>query len=214
MNLIFLGPPGAGKGTQSKRLNAQYRLPQVSTGDILRAAMRDGTELGKKVTPMMDRGQLVPDLLVIGIIENRLKQPDCQAGFLLDGFPRTIPQAEALEAMLAKAGKKLDKVISLEVPQDLIIARMTGRRSCPKDGSVFHLTQNPPKVAGRCDACGGPLILREDDSPEKVQRRQVEYAEMTAPLKEFYARRSLLARVNGVGTPDAIFAEIQKALGR
>ncbi|MHB8874592.1 MAG: adenylate kinase [Myxococcaceae bacterium] len=214
MNLIFLGPPGAGKGTQAKRLSAEYGLPQVSTGDILRQAIREGTDLGNKAKPMMDRGQLVPDEVVIGIIQERLVQPDCRAGFLLDGFPRTIPQAVALESMLAKVGRKVDRVISLEVPKELIIERMSGRRSCPRDGSVYHTTQNPPKQPGRCDVCGGPLVLREDDAPEKVQRRQVEYSEMTAPLKEFYAKRNLLSRVNGVATPDAVFAEIKKALGK
>ncbi len=214
MNLVLLGPPAAGKGTQAKKLNAELGLPQISTGDILRAAIREGTEMGRKAKPLMDSGNLVPDDVVVGIIEERVRRPDCHAGFLLDGFPRTIPQAEALEGLLAKRGKRIDKVISLEVPAELIIERMSGRRSCPKDGSVYHLVQNPPKKAGQCDLCHGPLVQRDDDAPEKVKRRQIEYAEMTAPLKDFYAKRKLLASVNGTGAPDAIFAEVKKALGR
>lgn len=214
MNLILLGPPGAGKGTQAKKLLSELKIPQISTGDILREAVRNQTALGKQVKPLMDAGQLVPDELVVGIVDERLKASDCARGFVLDGFPRTIPQAEALQAALARAGKKIDRVVSLEVPDELIVERMSGRRSCPKDGRVYHVTQNPPKVAGKCDECGGELAQRSDDAPEKVQTRLVEYARLTQPLKAFYEKQGLLARVEGVGAPEAIFSQVLRSLGR
>lgn len=213
MNVILLGPPGAGKGTQAKKLYADYRIPQISTGDILREAAQRGTELGKKAKPLMDAGKLVPDELVVGIVQERLRADDCKAGFVLDGFPRTIPQAEALERALAQSGKGIDKVISLEVPDpQVIVERMGGRRSCPKCGSVYHVVQNPPRTAGVCDVCGAGLVQREDDAPEKVQKRLAEYAERTAPLKDYYQRKGLLVRIDGVGPAEGIYAEIRKAL--
>jgi adenylate kinase len=214
MNLILLGPPGAGKGTQAKLLLEKYKLPQISTGDILREAIRQETALGKQAAPLLATGKLVPDEIVIGIIDERLKRDDCKGGFVLDGFPRTIPQAEALEAQLTKAGKKIDKVISLEVDDAAIVGRMGGRRSCPADGSVFHLTNSPPKTAGKCDKCGTALVQREDDVPEKVQHRLTVYAEMTAPLKVFYGKRNLLQKIDGMGTSDAVFKSIVAALGK
>ncbi len=214
MNLILLGPPGAGKGTQAKRLLADYNLPQISTGDILREAIRRGTELGKKAAPLMAAGQLVPDDLVVGVVEDRLREKDCVLGFVLDGFPRTIPQAEALERALAKLGRKLDAVISLEVPEDRLIERISGRRSCPNDGSVYHVSQNPPRRAGYCDKCGGGLIQRGDDREDKVRERLAVYARQTAPLKAFYARRGVLKTVDGIGTPEGIYTEIKVALGK
>jgi len=214
MNLILMGPPGAGKGTQAKLLLAEFQVPQISTGDILREAVKAGTELGKKAGPLMAEGKLVPDDLVIGVAEERLKKPDCAKGFVLDGFPRTIPQAEALEAMLARLGKKIDKVISIEVDDKVIVERMGGRRSCPKCGAVFHVTANPPKAEGVCDACGTALVRRPDDDPETVQERLTVYAKKTAPLKAFYEQRGLLAKIDGVGATDAVFGHIKAALGR
>lgn len=213
MNLILLGPPGAGKGTQAKKLYADYRIPQISTGDILREAVRNGTELGKKADPIMKAGGLVPDDLVVGIVEERLRAPDCEKGFILDGFPRTIPQADALEKALDGIGKKIDAVVSLEVPQEKLLERLSGRRSCPKDGSVFHVTDNPPKRTGFCDACGAGLIQREDDQPDKIKQRLVAYENMTRPLKDYYRKKGLLREVDGVGTPAGIYVAIQQAIG-
>lgn len=214
MNLVFLGPPGAGKGTQAKLLLGAFGIPQVSTGDILREAIAAGTELGRRAKPLMDSGQLVPDELVIGIVDERIRKPDCTKGFLLDGFPRTVPQAEALERALAKGGRSLDRVIFLDVDPTLIFERMTGRRSCPKDGSVFHVRTNPPKVSGTCDQCGGALVTRADDAPEKVKARLESYAAVTVALQPFYERKGLLARVDGTGTTDQVFGRIKQVLGR
>lgn len=214
MNLILLGPPGAGKGTQARLLLEKFNVPQISTGDILREAIRQGTPMGKLAAPLMGQGKLVPDEVVVGIIDERLRRDDCKSGFVLDGFPRTLPQAQALEAQLEKAGKKIDRVISLEVDDAAIVGRMGGRRSCPDDGSVFHLTNNPPRVAGKCDKCGHALVQRPDDVPEKVQLRLTEYAALTAPLKPFYEKRGLLCPINAMGNPDAVFKSIVDALGK
>lgn len=214
MNLVLLGPPGAGKGTQAKRLVEEFGIPQISTGDILRDAVRQGTDLGKKAAPLMEAGRLVPDDVVVGVAIERLRQIDCARGFVMDGFPRTIPQAEALDAALRKSGRKLDAVISLVVPEDTLIERISGRRSCPKDGTVYHVYQNPPKRTGVCDKCGSDLIQREDDKPEKVRERLAVYAAQTAPLEAYYAEQGLLHRVNGIGTPEGIYAEIKRALRR
>lgn len=213
MNLILLGPPGAGKGTQAKKLFADYRIPQISTGDILREAIRNGTELGKKADPIMKAGGLVPDDLVVGIVQERLKAADCQQGFILDGFPRTIPQADALGQSLSALGKKIDAVISLEVPIEKVVERLSGRRSCPKDGSVFHVTDHPPKRSGYCDVCGTGLIQRDDDHPDKITQRLVAYEKMTSPLKAYYEQRGLLRRIDGVGSPEGIYAAIRGAAG-
>jgi adenylate kinase len=212
MNLVLLGPPGAGKGTQAKRLAARFGIPQVSTGDILRKAVKDGTDLGKQAGPIMASGKLVPDDLVVGIVRDRLLQPDAARGFILDGFPRTIPQAEKLEQALANHKKKLDAVVSLEVPIDTLVERISGRRSCPRDGSVYHVVQNPPRREGFCDLCGASLVQREDDKPEAVRTRMEAYAADTAPLKDFYARRGALQVVDGVGAPEAIEAAVVAAL--
>ena len=212
MNLILLGPPNAGKGTQAKKLYADFSIPQISTGDILRKAVREGTELGKLAKPLMDSGAYVPDELVIGIVEQRLKEPDCTKGFVLDGFPRTTPQAEALERMLAKLGKKLDAVVSLEVPHEKLIERGSGRRSCPTCGSVYHVVQTPPKRAGFCDKDDTGLVQREDDKAEVIERRLKKYDAETAPLKQFYAQRGLLKSIDGVGPQEGIYEELKKAL--
>lgn len=214
MNLILLGPPGAGKGTQAKKLVTELGIPQFSTGDILRDAARSGTELGKKAKPLMDAGQLVPDEIVIGIIAERIRTPSAQKGFILDGFPRTVPQAEALETMLKAMGKGVDRVLSIEVPEQIIVERMSGRRSCPKDGSVFHVTANPPARPGICDACGGALLQRDDDKPEKVVERNKQYWAKTAPLIEYYGRKDLLATISGTGTAEGVHASIRSALPR
>ncbi len=214
MNLVLLGPPGAGKGTQAKKLLDEFGIPHISTGDILRDAVRQGTDLGKRAGPLMAAGKLVPDDVVVALAIDRLRQPDCGRGFVLDGFPRTIPQAEALDTALRKAGKKLDAVISLQVPEETLVERISGRRSCPKDGSAYHLYQRPPLRDDRCDLCGSQLIQREDDKPEKVRARLAVYAAQTAPLEAYYAKQGLVRRISGVGSPEGIYAEIKKPLGR
>ena len=212
MNLVLLGPPGAGKGTQARRLAGRWGIPHVSTGDILRQAVKDATELGKQAGPLMSAGKLVPDDLVVSIVKERLRQPDAAQGFILDGFPRTIPQAEKLEQALASDRKALDAVISLEVPIETLVERISGRRSCPRDGSVYHIVQNPPARAGFCDLCGAALVQREDDKEESVRTRMQAYAASTAPLKTFYARKGLLHAVDGVGAPEAIEAAVVQAV--
>jgi adenylate kinase len=213
MNLILFGPPGAGKGTQAKRLQVELGYPQISTGDILRQAVHAETALGRQVKPIMESGQLVPDALVQQIVEERLNAPDCARNFTLDGFPRTLAQAEALDAALQKSHRKVDAVISLEVPEAELVARLSGRRTCPKDGTVYHFVQNPPRNEGKCDRCGSALTQRPDDQPDKVKERLAVYAQQTAPLKAYYRERGLFRPVDGVGIPDAIFSAIRRALG-
>jgi adenylate kinase len=214
MNLILLGPPNAGKGTQAKNLYADFKIPQISTGDILRKAVKEGTELGKVAGPLMAAGQYVPDEVVIGIVEARLKEADCAKGFILDGFPRTPGQADALGRMLEHLGKKLDAVVSLEVPHETLVERGSGRRVCPNCGSVYHVTQSPPKRSGLCDQDGATIVQRPDDTPEVIERRLTKYDAETAPLKEFYAKKGLLQSIDGVGPPEGIYAELKKVLGR
>jgi adenylate kinase len=214
MDVILFGPPGAGKGTQAQRLLAFYGMPQISTGDILRKAVKDGTPLGLKAKPLMEAGKLVPDELVIGLVEERLKRLDCKDGFVLDGFPRTVAQAQALDAMLASLGRGIDHVLSLEVPLEVVVHRLTGRRCCPKDGRIYHVTEAPPKTTGICEACQTPLVQRPDDREDVVRARQVTYRRDTEPLKAFYAERGVLRPVDGTGTLDEVFARIQAALGK
>lgn len=209
MKLILLGAPGAGKGTQAEKICEKYNIPSISTGNIIRAALKNGTEMGLKAKSFMDAGQLVPDYVVIGIIKNRLKEKDCQNGFILDGFPRTIPQAQALVDM----GVDIDKVIDIEVPDEAITARLSGRRVCSKCANSYHVLYKKPKVEGVCDACGGELIQRKDDAPETVQARLVEYHEMTEPLKGFYENLGKLKVVEGqedvADTTKLVFAALE-----
>ncbi|MGN0530968.1 MAG: adenylate kinase [Eubacterium sp.] len=193
MKLILLGAPGAGKGTQAEKIVEKYSIPAISTGNIIRAALKEGTEMGLKAKSYMEAGQLVPDDVVIGIIKERLAQSDCENGFILDGFPRTIPQAQALEDM----GVAIDKVLDIEVPDEKITARMSGRRVCSKCANSYHLLYKKPKQEGICDACGGELVQRKDDAPETVQARLKEYHEMTEPLKDFYQKLGKLVIVEG-----------------
>ena len=193
MKLILLGAPGAGKGTQAEKIVDKFGIPAISTGNILRAAVKDGTEMGLKAKSFMDAGQLVPDEVVIGIIKDRLKEKDCENGFILDGFPRTIPQAQALE----DAGIEIDKVVDIEVPDEKITKRMSGRRVCAKCANSYHVEYKKPQTDGVCDACGGELIQRKDDAPETVQARLVEYHEMTEPLKDFYQNLGKIVIVEG-----------------
>ena len=182
MNLILLGAPGAGKGTQAEIICETYKIPAISTGNIIREALKSGTEMGLKAKSYMDAGQLVPDEVVIGIIKDRLAQDDCKNGFILDGFPRTIPQAEALDKM----GIVIDKVIDIEVPDEKIVQRMSGRRVCEACGASYHMDYKPPKEAGKCDRCGGELVIRKDDQPETILERLKVYHELTEPLKDYY----------------------------
>ena len=212
MNLILLGPPGAGKGTQAQMIVDRYHLPQISTGDILRAAVKEGTSLGKQAKTLMDRGQLVPDEVVIGIIDERLRASDCKTGFILDGFPRTNPQAEALQAILTKIGKSVDHVINIEVDPEELVRRLTGRRTCNNCGGMFHILFHPPKKEGVCDRCGGTLYQREDDGEETIRTRLKEYQKLTAPLIQYYQNKKLLRPIQGVGGQNQIFEQIIRVL--
>lgn len=211
-NLIFIGPPGAGKGTQAKRLCAKLNVPQISTGDMLREAKAAGTELGRKVAAIMAKGDLVSDEIVIGLVEERLSRPDAQAGFVLDGFPRTIPQAEALDKLLRKLGRALTCVILLEVPDDLIIERITGRRTGENTGRIYHLKYDPPPFPDRGEG-GERLIQRIDDTEEVVASRLAAYAAQTAPLIAYYAEKGLLRRVDGVGSLDEVSERLFAVVG-
>ncbi len=214
MNLILFGPPGAGKGTQAKLLASKLGIPHISTGDMFRDHKARGTEIGLKVKAIMDAGGLVTDDITNAMVDERLARPDVAGGCLLDGYPRTVPQAEFLDGVLRKLGRTVSKVISYEVSEAALVDRIGGRRSCPKCGAVYHVTASPPKAAGACDKDGAALVLREDDKPENVRTRMQEYAAKTAPLKAFYQARGLVAEVDGLGAPDAILAATLKLLGR
>ena len=209
MKLILLGAPGAGKGTQAEIFSKKLNIPTISTGNILRAAMKNGTPVGLKVKEYMDSGKLVPDEVVIGIVQERLAEPDCKNGYILDGMPRTIPQAEALE----KCGINIDCALSIEVSDETIVERMSGRRTCADCSATFHVVSNPPKVEGKCDFCGGELTIRKDDKPETVKARLATYHAETEPLKEFYAQRGKLKSVDNQPTIEETTAVIVKALG-
>jgi adenylate kinase len=210
--VIFLGAPGAGKGTQARRLAADSGVPQVATGDMLREAVAGGTPLGREAKRYMDSGALVPDDVVIGLVDERLAQPDATPGYVLDGFPRTAAQAEALDALLRRRRQELDRVIFFDVSRDELIRRLTGRRICRKCGAAFHMVSAPPKAEGRCDQCGGELYQREDDAEATVARRLDVYQTQTAPLLDYYRQRGLLARVAGEGQVEEVADRIRRAV--
>ncbi len=213
MKIIMLGAPGAGKGTQAKMLSEKYGIPHISTGDIFRANIKNNTELGKKAKGYMDAGQLVPDELVVDLVVDRIKAEDCMKGFILDGFPRTIPQAEALDYALNNQNEKIDCAINVDVPDENIITRMSGRRACVGCGATYHIVYNPTKVEGICDTCGQNLILREDDKPETVKKRLDVYHEQTQPLIDHYNAKGVLLTVDGTQDINDVFAAITKVLG-
>ena len=213
MKIIMLGAPGAGKGTQAKMIAAKYGIPHVSTGDIFRANIKNGTELGKKAKTYMDAGQLVPDSLTVDLLIDRISQDDCANGYVLDGFPRTIPQAQCLEDALAARGEAVDYAINVEVPDSNIVNRMGGRRACVTCGATYHIVHIPPKKEGICDKCGSELILRDDDKPETVQNRLKVYHEQTQPLIDFYSKNGVLKEVDGTQDMNAVFEDIVKILG-
>ncbi len=213
MRLVLLGPPGAGKGTQARMLETRLKAPQIASGDLLRAAVRNGTELGLKAKRFMDRGALVPDELVLGLIGERLDQPDARDGFILDGFPRTVAQAEALAAMLKDRNVGLDRVVAIIVPDGEIIKRISGRRTCRKCGAMHHIIYDPPRNMDLCNACNGELYQREDDAEDTVKARLDVYAESTQPLLDHYGKLGLLGKVEGIGSPAEIERRILDALG-
>jgi adenylate kinase len=214
MILILLGPPGAGKGTQAKLLSRDLQVPHISTGDMFRDHKARGTELGKKVDAIMASGGLVPDDVTNDMVKDRLSRPDVARGFILDGYPRTTAQAEFLDQLLVSLGRKIDRAVSYEIAQELLVDRMSGRRSCPKCGAVYHVTANPPRQAGACDREGAALVQRDDDKAETVARRLREYEAKTEPLKRYYHDRGSLSEVSGTGSPDEVLAAAMKILGR
>jgi adenylate kinase len=212
LNLVLLGPPGSGKGTQGERLQEDLRLPYYATGDILRAAVRDETELGRTAKEYMDRGDLVPDEVIVGVIVERIDSSEAADGFILDGFPRTEPQAEALAARLAELNRALTGVLLIDVDDDEVIRRLGGRRTCEENGHVFHIEFNPPEREGVCDLDGSPLIVRDDDKPEVIRHRLDQYHAKTEPLVDHYDGQSLLRRIDGAATPDEVGEEIERTL--
>ncbi len=213
MKIIMLGAPGAGKGTQASRIAEKYQIPHVSTGDIFRANIKNGTDLGKEAKKYMDQGQLVPDELTVRILLDRVAQDDCKNGYVLDGFPRTIPQAEVLDAELSKLGTKVDYAVNVEVPDENIIGRMSGRRACLKCGATYHLEFLRPKTEGICDNCGSELVLRDDDKPETVKKRLTVYHDQTQPLIDYYTEKGVLKTVDGTVSPEQVFQAIENILG-
>ena len=212
MIFILLGPPGAGKGTQAKLLAHEYGIPHISTGDMFRDHKARGTEIGKKIQAIMDAGGLVTDDITNAMVKDRLARPDVAPGFILDGYPRTTAQAEYLETLLRSMGKQIDRVLSYEVAEELVVERISGRRSCPKCGAVYHVSANPPRTSGVCDRDGTSLVQRDDDRPENVKKRMQEYADKTWPLKRFYQERGKVAEIEGVGTPEGILAATKAVL--
>ena len=213
MKIIMLGAPGAGKGTQAKQIAGKYSIPHISTGDVFRANIKNGTELGKKAKEYMDQGLLVPDELTCDLVMDRIQQDDCKNGFVLDGFPRTIPQAEALDAALTKIGEKMDYAIDVDVPDENIVSRMSGRRACLDCGATYHIVSLPPKTEGMCDHSGSDLVLRDDDKPETVQKRLTVYHEQTQPLIDYYKNQGILKSVDGTQPMEAVFTAITDILG-
>ena len=213
MKIVMLGAPGAGKGTQALNIAKQYGIPHISTGDIFRANIKNQTELGMKAKEYMDKGALVPDEITIGMLLDRIADNDCSNGFVLDGFPRTIPQAESLKAALLLQDAKIDYAVDIEVPDEVITTRMSGRRACPKCGGTYHIVFNPPKKDGICDNCGSELVQRADDKPETVIERLKTYHEMTQPLIDFYKERGILKVIDGTQSMDKVFADILGIIG-
>lgn len=214
LRLILMGPPGCGKGTQGKKIEALYRVPQLSTGDMLRAAIRDGAPVGHKAKGFMDRGELVPDGVIIDIMRERLAAPDCAGGYILDGFPRTIEQAKALDGLLVENGQRLLAAISLDVSDEEVVARLSGRRQCKACGTGYHLLFNRSRKDGICDACGGELYQRDDDSESTVRERLRVYNRQTAPLLDYYGRQGILRRIPGAGSIDDVFGRIRSLIQR
>ncbi|MBI5073407.1 adenylate kinase [Candidatus Woesearchaeota archaeon] len=208
MRLVFLGPPGVGKGTQAQLLCKKYSIPQISTGDMFRAAIKEQTELGKKADAILKAGKLVDDSITLGLIKDRLQKSDCKNGYLLDGFPRTIPQAEGFGALLKELHQELDGVISIFVDEAVLIRRLSGRRSCPKCGKIFHLESNPPKKKDHCDSCGEKLIFRNDDKPETIHKRMETYRTLTEPLISYYKKKNLLFEIDGDQLIEKVFEDI------
>ncbi|WP_449538494.1 adenylate kinase [Ferdinandcohnia sp. Marseille-Q9671] len=213
MNLVLMGLPGAGKGTQAEKIVEKYNIPHISTGDMFRAAIKDGTELGLQAKSFMDKGELVPDEVTIGIVRERLSKDDCKQGFLLDGFPRTVPQAEALEAILTDLDKRIDYVINIDVNQEILLERLTGRRICKNCGSTYHLVFNPPNQEGTCDKCGGELYQRADDNAETVGTRLQVNVEQSQPLLDFYQEKGYLRNIEGQQEINKVFGDIEELLG-
>ena len=213
MKIIMLGAPGAGKGTQAERIADKYGIPHISTGDIFRANIKEGTALGKEAKSYMDQGLLVPDSLTVALVMDRISQPDCGKGYILDGFPRTIPQAESLSKALAEKGEALDYAIDVDVPDENIVTRMSGRRACPGCGATYHIIYAAPAKEGICDKCGSELYLRDDDKPETVQKRLAVYHEQTQPLIEYYQKANILHTVDGTKGLEEVFRSITEILG-
>ena len=213
MKIIMLGAPGAGKGTQAKKIAAKYEIPHISTGDIFRANIKNGTELGKKAKSFMDQGLLVPDELTVDLVMDRIQKEDCKNGYILDGFPRTIPQAEALDQALKALGDKLDYAIEVDVPDENIVKRMAGRRACVHCGATYHIVHAPTKVENICDVCGGDLILRDDDKPETVTKRLTVYHNQTKPLIDYYKEEGILATIDGTADLEDVFKAVVAILG-
>jgi adenylate kinase len=214
MILILLGPPGAGKGTQAKLLASELGIPHISTGDMFRDHKARGTEIGKQIQAIMDAGGLVTDDVTNAMVKERLSRPDVAAGFILDGYPRTTAQAEYLEELLRSMGRSITRALSYEVPEETLVERLSGRRSCPRCGAVYHVSQSPPRQDGYCDHDDAGLVQRDDDRPEAVKKRLQEYAAKTEPLRRFYEARGVLAAIEGVGTPEGILAVTKRVLGR
>ena len=213
MKIIMLGAPGAGKGTQAKKIAEKYQIPHISTGDIFRSNIKEGTQLGRKAKEYMDQGALVPDELTIGMLMDRIQQEDCKNGYVLDGFPRTIPQAESLQKAITEMGQKIDFAINVDVPDENIINRMSGRRACISCGATYHIVYNPSKVAGICDVCGSELVLRDDDKPETVKKRLAVYHDQTRPLIDYYKEAGVLVNVDGTQELNKVFSDITVILG-
>jgi adenylate kinase len=212
LNLVLLGPPGSGKGTQGERLQEDLRLPYYATGDILRAAVRDETPLGRTAKEYMDRGDLVPDEVIVGVIAERIASAEALDGFILDGFPRTIPQAEALDGKLSELGRAVTAVVLIDVSDDEVVRRLGGRRTCEENGHVFHVEFNPPKQDGVCDLDGSALVVRDDDKPEVIRNRLEQYHVKTEPLVDYYDQRSVLRRLDGIAPPDEVAEEVRRTL--